>query len=84
MMTFVSAVFDALGKPGPGLLNGNIHLVGGFDQCSALDLNYTYIEQEVSFGGMYCRINIDVTPVSIGLLIVVSLLLNFLYITITQ
>ena len=51
--TWLFSVLDAFGKPVPGLLEGNINLPGGYQQCFKVRANTT-VTAHPYFSGQYC------------------------------
>ena len=66
---FLPIVLDALAKPGSNLMNGNMKLLGSYDECVALKaIDYKNTSKgmqpgEQYFSGKYCKANI---PISFG------------------
>ncbi|KAJ8310945.1 hypothetical protein KUTeg_011505 [Tegillarca granosa] len=54
-------VFDAVGKPPQGIMKGNLHFIGQYDECLAVkgiintDGKSNSTTESSSFGGRYCR-----------------------------
>lgn len=50
-------MLDASGKPARGLLEGNIHMIGNFDQCKGISHVITEGPREGSaIAGSYCHV----------------------------
>ena len=62
------SVLDFFGKPGPGITRLNIHWVGDYDACNAL--NGMYEEESrsssrnITVKGKYCRLGLNRKGVS--------------------
>ena len=52
---FIS-VFDAFGKPGPGISGGNLHMAGDYDMCLGVEGQYTEESVNRTVKGKYCRV----------------------------
>lgn len=64
---FYFIVFDAIGKPPTGLLNGNINWLGSYKQCRKIE-SVSKLDKK-PFHGKYCRTTLgfplDALPVYI-------------------
>ncbi len=52
-------MLDAVGKPGVGLLNGNINWVGGYKECKQT-IGPVNAEGKPLFTGKYCRSSLSI------------------------
>ncbi|CAH1772540.1 unnamed protein product [Owenia fusiformis] len=64
-------MFDASGKIGPGILQGNLHFVGNFDQCNGIRANIS--QEKRTFNAKYCTgqeiLELDIPLLDISLLL---------------
>jgi len=67
-----SAVFDAWGKPGAGIMQGRTKFPGSYDEClsTALSVYNREMKAMQDFSGKYCRLQL---PTSILNLVVLFL-----------
>ena len=55
-----SPVLDASGKPGRGLLEGNTHMHGNYDQCKDISYQLKNVNRDIK--GRYCGAEIQLPP----------------------